>query len=137
MRSIITTLFAFVAFTFSAKAQQIDSIYFHLYTDSLKKGVYNYINVDGKTHDNRWLPLDAKQIIFEASDGKWDGNNLILDPNFAKDSVTVSAVLKQNTTIKKTIVIYMKRNPENEQLKTEQEIMNDIKTGYKKGRKKG
>ena len=33
----------------SVNAQKVDSIYFHLYTDSLKKGTYNYINVDGNS----------------------------------------------------------------------------------------
>ena len=36
-----------------ANAQKVDSIYFHLYTDSLKKGFFNYINVDDKTSDGK------------------------------------------------------------------------------------
>ena len=32
-------------------AQNLDSIFFNLYTDSLKKGTYNYINVDGQFTD--------------------------------------------------------------------------------------
>ena len=49
------------------KAQKVDSIYFHLYTDSLKKGTYNYINVDGKLSDGTWKPLTAKDILFSSS----------------------------------------------------------------------
>ncbi|MEO6720710.1 MAG: hypothetical protein ABIN67_10090, partial [Ferruginibacter sp.] len=53
------------------KAQKIDSIYVNLYTDSLKKGTYNYINVDGRLSNGSYLPLDSSQIIFKASAGKF------------------------------------------------------------------
>ena len=42
---------------FLSNAQKIDSIYFHLYTDSLKKGTHNYINIDGKTSDGKWMQV--------------------------------------------------------------------------------
>ena len=109
-------------------AQKIDSIYFHLYTDSLKKGVYNYINVDGLLSNGRYLPLDSTQILFSSSDGKWSGNNLILEPSYNKESVTVTAQLKANPSLQKTITIYLKKRPDDEHLKTEEEIMNEMKT---------
>lgn len=107
-----------------ANAQRIDSICFHLYTDSLKKGVYNYINVDGLLSNGRWLPLDTTQVLYSSSDGRWDGNSLILEPSFSKASVTVTAVLKSNHSLQRTVVIYMKKRPDDEKLKTEDEIMN-------------
>src|SRR5882762_9561310 len=61
-----------------AHSQKIDSICFHLYTDSLKKGVHNYINVDGRLSDGRWLPLTAKEILFTCNTGKFEGNDLVL-----------------------------------------------------------
>ena len=125
--------FVFIAF-FNAKtnAQTIDSIYFHLYTDSLKKGVYNYINVDGLLSNGHYLPLDTTQVIFTSSDGKWIGNNLILEPSFNKEFVTVTAQLKSNRSLQKTVVVYMKKRPDDEKLKTEAEILNEIKTGKKR-----
>lgn len=117
-------------------AQKIDSIYFHLYTDSLKKGVYNYINVDGLLSNGRYLPLDSTQILFSSSDGKWSGNNLIFDPSYNKEFVTVTAKLKTNTALQKTITIYIKKRPDDEHLKTEQEIMNEMKTNSRR-RKNG
>ena len=42
------------------KAQQVDSIFLNLYTDSLKKGQHNYINVDGKLSNGKWMPLTSK-----------------------------------------------------------------------------
>jgi hypothetical protein len=106
-------------------AQQVDSIFFHLYTDSLKKGVHNYINVDGKLSNGRWLPLtNKKEIDFTSSAGKFEGNSLILDTAFKGEKVTVKAVLKNNTAIWKEIDIYIKKVESNERLKTIDEILN-------------
>ena len=44
MKKIV--LSTFILITTFAKAQKIESIHINLYTDSLKKGTYNYINVD-------------------------------------------------------------------------------------------
>jgi len=105
-------------------AQQIDSIFFHLYTDSLKKGTYNYINVDGKLSNGRWLPLTNKEIEFSASAGKFDGNSLVIDTAFRGESVTVKAVLKNNSTIWKETTIYIKKVETVEKLRTVDEILN-------------
>ncbi|MEO5683792.1 MAG: hypothetical protein ABIQ88_14195 [Chitinophagaceae bacterium] len=104
-------------------AQKVDSIYFHLYTDSLKKGTHNYINVDGKLSNNRWLPLTAKEISFTASAGSFDGNSLFVDNNFTGEKITVKAVLRSDTATFKEITIYIKKAPESERLKTAEEIM--------------
>jgi hypothetical protein len=74
-------VFLFTTLIFSSflgKAQKIDSIYFHLYTDSLKKGTHNYINVDAKLADGKWRPLTAKELTFTSSYGTFEGNELIL-----------------------------------------------------------
>jgi hypothetical protein len=105
-------------------AQKVDSIFFHLYTDSLKKGTHNYINVDGKMSDGRWLPLTNKEIVFTASAGKFEGNSLVLDSGFAGDSVAVKAVLKNNPAIWREVIIYIKKFEAVERLKTMEEIMN-------------
>jgi hypothetical protein len=105
------------------KAQKVDSIYFNLYTDSLKKGTYNYINVDGKLSNGHWLPLTAKEISFSASTGVFDGNSLLVDKEASIEKVTVKAVLKANTSIYKETTIYIKKMADNERLKTTEEIM--------------
>lgn len=122
-----------VCCVFSSEAQKVDSIFFHLYTDSLKKGVYNYINVDGKLSDGRWLPLSSKQIQFSSNTGTWNGNSLIIDSSYNKDSVVVTAILRDHPEMKKTIVIYMKKNLKNEPLKTEDEILREMNKGKRKG----
>lgn len=113
-------------------AQQVDSIYFHLYTDSLKKGTHNYINVDAKLADGRWLPLTAKQLTFTTSAGIFENNDLILDKDFTGEKITVSAVLKNDAAISRSITIYIKKNEDNERLKTTEEIMNEVKNPRKK-----
>ena len=106
------------------RAQQVDSIFFHLYTDSLKKGVHNYINVDGKLSNGHWLPLTNKEIDFTCTSGKFIGNSLVLDSAFKGEKVTVKAVLKNNSTIWKEIDIYIKKVADNERLRTVDEILN-------------
>ncbi|MFT3824114.1 MAG: hypothetical protein QM731_09340 [Chitinophagaceae bacterium] len=104
-------------------AQKVDSIFFHLYTDSLKKGTYNYINVDGKLSNGRWQPLTSKEVSFSCSSGSFDGNSLFLDSAIKEDKIIVTAILKQDTTIRKTTAIYIKTAEPTEQLKTVNEVM--------------
>jgi len=113
----------FIAAVSSASAQKVDSIYFHLYTDSLKKGVHNYINVDGKYNNGQWLPLTQKEIQFSCSAGRFEGNSLILDTGFIEKSVKVKAVLKENPAIQKEITIYLKTGPDTERVKSMEEVM--------------
>ena len=122
MKSFLLISFL-LATTLIAKAQKVDSICFHLYTDSLKKGTYNYINADGKLSNNHWLPLTAKEINFTSSAGSFDGNSLLIDNHFAGEKITVKAVLKANPAIFKEITIYIKKSADNERLKTSEELM--------------
>lgn len=117
-------LFSFlILLSFFSRAQKLDSLFFNLYTDSLKIGTYNYINVDGKYSNGRYLPLTPKEIIFTSSAGKFQGNSLFIDSSFKEDKLTVKATLKENPSICKEIIIYIKKHESNERLKTMDEIM--------------
>ncbi|MCG2615681.1 hypothetical protein LZZ85_15375 [Terrimonas sp. NA20] len=111
MIRFLLTLFVLTMAT-SLKAQTVDSIYFHLYTDSLKKGTHNYINVDGKLSNGQWQPLSAKEISFSSSDYSFSGNELILPMECSVEKVTVKAVLKSNPAIWKETTIWIKRAPD-------------------------
>lgn len=124
-------LLAFIICSATARAQKIDSIYINLYTDSLKKGTYNYINVDGLLHDGSYLPLDSSQIKFESAAGKFLGNSLWIDPNFAEKKVTVKVTLKQNPALHKEFDIWIKQKPDGP-LRTVEEILSDMKKPKKK-----
>lgn len=121
----IILMFIFIASSTFAKAQKIDSIYVHLYTDSLKKGTYNYINIDGKLNNGRYLPLDTSDIIFSSDYGKFYGNSLWLDPGFSKEKVSIKAILRSNPSMFKQFTIYIKKIPDPVQLKTLEEILNE------------
>lgn len=107
----------------STKAQRVDSIYFNLYTDSLKRGTYNYINVEGRLADRRILPLDTSQLILTSSAGKFYGNSLWLEPDFKLEKVQVRAVLRSNPAMVRTLVIYVKKKENTERLKTIEEVL--------------
>lgn len=115
-----------------AKAQKVDSIFVNLYTDSLKKGTYNYINIDGRLANGQWLPLDSNDISFTASAGQFKGNSLWIDKNFKLEKVSVKVVLKSNPSQHKEFDIYIKQKPDNEQLKTTEQILNEMKQSRKK-----
>jgi hypothetical protein len=131
VKSIFIFLFS-LSFYF-AQAQKIDSIYVNLYTDSLKKGTYNYINIDGKMSNGKYLPLDSTHVALVASDGKFTGNDLWIPKDFKKDKVTIKAVLLSNTSICKTFTVYIKKMPDPE-LKTEQQLLDEMKNSPRKKR---
>lgn len=111
-------------FFLTARAQKVDSIYFHLYTDSLKKGTHNYINVDGRLSTGKWKPMTAKEIVFTTSYGNFEGNDLVLPIECTVEKVIVKAVLKSDPAIWKAITIWIKKRPDNELLPTKEEVLN-------------
>jgi hypothetical protein len=125
-----------ISFSIFAKAQKIDSIFINLYTDSLKKGTYNYINVDGQLSNGSYLPLDSTQLIFWASQGKFSGNSLWIDKDFKYDRVLIKVLLRSNPKLSKEFTIYIKKKPDDERLPTDEELMNEIKTKQGKSKKK-
>ena len=68
MRKLLVVM-GFILVSGMVSAQKVDSIYFNLYTDSLKKGFYNYINIDGKLSNGTWQPLDSTQVLFLSDAG--------------------------------------------------------------------
>ncbi|MEO6230607.1 MAG: hypothetical protein ABJB11_24375 [Ferruginibacter sp.] len=130
-------LLAALLFCGAAKAQNIESISVNLYTDSLKKGTYNYINVDGLLANGRYVPLDSTTIIFQSSAGKFFGNSLFIDNNFTGQKVTINVTSRKNSAMHKEFDIYIKTKADNEQLKTVDELINEMKRPSKKSRRAG
>lgn len=122
MKNILITIFLLFTAHF-VSAQTLDSIFFNLYTDSLKKGTYNYINVEGHFSDGTYLPLSNKELRFSSTGGKFSGNSLFIDSSFTDDKVTVKAVVIRNPRLTKEIDIYIKRAPDNEKLPTMEDVM--------------
>jgi len=115
-------------------AQKTDSIYFHLYTDSLKKGRHNYINVDGKLSNGRWQPLTTKEIQFTSSAGKFEGNDLVLPADSKEEKLKIKAVLKSNPEIWKEITIWVKKLPDPDHLPAKEEILQNNQSPKKRKR---
>ena len=129
-------LFILIVGSFTiAKAQKIDSIFFNLYTDSLKKGTHNYINLDAKMSDGSWMPLTAKHLNFSSSYGYFDQNDLILPDTPTCEFVKVKAVLKADSTVWRETTIWIKKNPDDEYLPTNEEILREMRKGKTKKKK--
>lgn len=130
MRKIVVVL-SFILASGAVSAQKVDSIYFNLYTDSLKKGFYNYISVDGKLSNGIWQPLDSTQILFISDAGFFKGNDLFIDSSYKGETVRVKAVLKTNPRIWKETVIYIRKRGFTEPLKSNDEILDELRKGKK------
>ncbi len=119
-------------------AQKVDSIYFHLYTDSLKKGFYNYINVDGKMVDGKWMPLSANEVKFIVTDSalRFQDNDLFIDSAYLAETVTIKAVLKSNPKIWRETIIYIRKRGFDEPLLSNEEILKEYSKPSQKVKKK-
>jgi hypothetical protein len=118
--AIVLTIFSCAA-VFS---QKIDSIFFHLYTDSLKKGQHNYINVDGKLSNGQWQPLTSKEIRFSASACEFQGNELVVPPDFKEEKIKIKAELKSNPAISKELTVWIKKIPDPDSLPGLDQVLN-------------
>ena len=134
MRILLISFFCMIGYGLSA--QKVDSIYFHLYTDSLKKGFYNYINVDGKLSDGSWTPLDSSQILFIYDAGFFKGNDLFIDSSYKGETVRVKAILKTNPGVHKEVVIYIRKRGFTEPLKTNEQILDEMRQKSAKTRQR-
>jgi hypothetical protein len=102
---------------------RLDSLFFNLYTDSLKKGTFNYINVDGKFTDGRYLPLTAKELVFSCDSGRFEGNSLFIDSGIKAEKILVRVTLKSDKTVFRERTIYIKKYEDSSGLKTMEEVM--------------
>ena len=123
-----------VLLSFGGKAQKVDSIYVNLYTDSLKKGTHNYINVDGLLSNGRYLPLDSTSIMFACDEAKFTGNTLFIPADFKGEKVKIRVKLKANEKMYREFDMYIKQK-EDPSLKSEAELLAEMK-GKKKIKKK-
>jgi hypothetical protein len=134
----VTKIILFISLFIStiAKAQKVDSIYVNLYTDSLKKGTFNYINVDGLQSNGRYIPLDSTYLNFTASAGHFAGNSLWIDKNFTPEKVHIKVTLRRNPAITKEFDIWIKKRDNVEALKTADQLLNEMQNQPKAKSKK-
>ncbi len=133
MKIVLTFLF----FTLCnyCNAQKIESIHANLYTDSLKKGTYNYINIDGQLSNGKYLPLDSNYITLVCTSAKFVGNSLVIPADFKDKNVTILVTVIKDPSLKKEFVMWVKQM-EDPPLKTLQEKANEVKVVKNKKRNK-
>ena len=124
MKIILLSIFCMSGYFL--KAQKVDSLYVNLYTDSLKKGTFNYINIDGLMSTGNYLPLDSTQISFYSNGGTFSGNNLFLASDFSGEKVHIRIVSKANSKLCKEWDMYVKKE-EDAPLKTADQLLNEMK----------
>jgi hypothetical protein len=129
-------LLSFVVASNLLKAQKIDSLFFNLYTDSLKKGSWNYINVDAKLSDGKYIPLTHEQLNLKVSNGKLQGNSVWIDWNFKDDSVVVEMELKKDPSVRRSITIWIKRKDEQLNAPVNDSLLQQINNRPKSTKKK-
>ncbi|MBO9619666.1 MAG: hypothetical protein J7539_11590 [Niabella sp.] len=112
MKKLVPLLLSIAFSSPALYAQKTEGIYVHLYTDSLKKGTYNYINIDAKMSDGSWKPLTDKELLFKTDYGRFEGNNLVLPDNPAVKKVTITATLKDNAKLTKSFDVWIKQLPD-------------------------
>ena len=78
------------------------------------------------------MPLDSTHLIFWASAGKFSGNSLWIDRDFAAEKVNIKVSLRSNPALYKEFSIYVKQKPD-PALKTIDEIMNKQNNKSRKG----
>lgn len=132
MKKFLVILFL-ASLATGGQAQKVDSIFFHLYTDSLKKGTHNYINVDGKTADGKWLPMTTKDIVFTSSACSFSGNDLVIPADFAEEKITIKARLKDNPSGWIEQTVWIKKKPDPEFLPTKDDVMRDPRGKKRRG----
>lgn len=113
--------------SFNLFAQDIREIYVNLYTDSLKKGTFNYINIDGKLANGRYIPLDSNYLTFTSNYGSFYGNSLYIEKNCLVKKVSIYVTLKRNPSLHKSFEIWIKTQEDNAPLPTNQEILDRLK----------
>lgn len=116
--------------SFAAKAQKAEDFYINLYTDSLKLGTYNYINVDGRMSNGNYFPLDSTSILFSSPHASFFGNTIFIPAYFKPEKVTIRVALRNDLKKFTEFEMYIKRTVD-PPLKTEDEIMSEIKSKKK------
>jgi hypothetical protein len=73
------------------------------------------------------MPLTEKEVLFSCSTARFEGNELVIPPDFKDEKVTVKAVLKSNPSLSLERTIWIKKKPDPAVLPTQDEILNPKK----------
>lgn len=110
----------------ASNGQSIVDIRFNLYADSVKNTIDNYINVEARLSNGRYIPLTANEINFSSDYGFWRGNSLVLSKVKNVDAVNITAQLKSDTSKKITTTVYIQKYPDAGFFLSEKDFMNKM-----------
>jgi hypothetical protein len=126
MKTPFILLILFSVLHTTTLAQQSDSLYFNLYTDSLKKGTWNYINVEYKFAQGRVVPLTTPQIELKSDRGIWDGTSLWIDWQFPFPYVEVEVRYKSNSVLSSKKIIWIRQYDDAMQPSQTDSLLNEL-----------
>jgi len=101
-----------------------ESIRFNLYTDSIKKKVPFYLNVEGTFSNGKIYPLDTNMIHITASSGNVEGNTLQLSQKDTISTIKTVVSLKWDKTLEDSVIIPVKTHLKEVTLPSEDELFN-------------
>lgn len=111
----------------------VKQIRFNLYTDSLKRDVPFYLNVEGHFSSGRIYPLDTKNLQFKASAGTLNKNILLVKKaDTAVHKVKVCTRFKLDPKLSDSAIIPVKIIQDTADLPTEQELLRQWKRQRRK-----
>lgn len=98
---------------------RVVGVRFNLYSDSIKRGVHYYLNVEGQFSSHKVFPLDTSVLRFATSDGQIIGQDLLLPKQDTIKSVIIEAWYKPNPDYYLRTVVPVKQAPDNASLLTD------------------
>ncbi len=102
----------------------VKNIHFNLYTDSLKRDVDFYLNIEGRFSSGKTYPLDAQSVRFQASAGRLRKNILLLPgSDTAVKAIRVKGIFKWDESLADSCVIPVKKQGKEVTLPTEKELL--------------
>ncbi len=111
----------------------LQKIRFNLYTDSIKKRVPYYLNIEGVFSSHKVYPLDTSMLTFQVSNGELEKNILTITDKYQKiKQVKASAYFKLDSSINADVVIPIKTHIADPDLPSEGELLDRWKRKSRK-----
>lgn len=102
----------------------VQQVQFNLYTDSLKRDIPFYLNVEGHFSSGRIYPLDTQQVRFKASGGSLENNVLLVKKTDTSiHRVKIHTWVKADPELKDCVWVPVKVIPDTARLPSEKELL--------------
>ena len=123
----LTVTFADTTFHCQLLLPYLQALHFNLYTDSLKRNVPFYLNVEGRFSSGKIYPLDTEQVRFHTSGGQLHRNIVEVRPTDTIAALKIYAYFKWDDRIADSTLVPVKTHIAPVHLPTENELMEQWK----------